>query len=421
MKLTFPRLAILGLAAGICVSAFAQNDVPVEYVPARNFTFSVGYRATSHGPKVRFGNLGNVPIPSESILPSSFGDGITRVYDNGSIVADAPRSDEVDADGNQITTPGGRYTTTTTTSTTDETTGETTTTTYNNGDRLAYTPGQTRTWTYSNANQLQPDGSIGFSQFSATSNGASASGEGGSEGGFEIKLERIIGKRGNRMEWGISGSFGLNDVNVKTHQRIRATLTTTTDYFRVAGSAPPPDAPYSAPPAGDDYTDPVTGTVTPGGTETTVPLINTPSKPSTTTTDVGGAEIDGTWQIKGAYYMARLGPTFRYNISDHFALSGGAGVTGAFVGTVYRVDETILIEGATQPLRDHPQERTSKFIPGYYGELNGEWWVTERTGFYLGAVFEKLGKYEQNPVGGRTASLDLGQGVGYRFGIVTRF
>ncbi len=423
MKSILPRLTVLGLAAGISVSAVAQNDVPIEYIPARNFTFSIGYRGSAHAPKVRFGQLGSIPS-RRTITPFDDEERAlqkqqTRVYDNGLVDADGPREAELDADGRQTSTPGGRYTTTTTTTTTDPDTGVETTTTYQNGDFLAFTPGRTRRWRYLSDNQVQPNGNLAMSNFSATTDGAAVSGEGESGGGFEVKLERLLGRRGNRLEWGIAASFGLNDINVKTSERIRATLTTYTDFYSFPSGFSAPGGGYIAPSTAD-FTDPVTGTVTAGGLETTTPLNYLPVG-SQTTTEVGGAEIQGAWQIKGAYYIARLGPNVRYKISEKFALAGGLGVSGAFVGTLFRVDEFIVRDDVFAPLRREEESRISKFIPGFYAEMNAEWWLSERTGFYGGVVYETLGSYKQRPLSGRTADVDLGSGAGFRFGIITRF
>jgi predicted porin len=52
--------------------------------------------------------------------------------------------------------------------------------------------------------------------------------------------------------------------------------------------------------------------------------------------------------------------------------------------------------------------------------MNAEYWLTQRTGFYVGVNYESLGDYDQT-LGGRTAKIDLGSGTGFRLGLTTRF
>lgn len=414
MKSYFSRLAVVGLAFGLCTGAVAQTDAPIEYIPARNFTFSVGVRAATHKPKARFGQLGNVPSsrfnPAVQDFERTNERQLSRSYDNGSVSEDRPRGEELDADGNQITDPNGRYEVRTTENDVEIVVGT----------RDSFTPGQTRFWTFQTDDQINAsDRSVAMSTYSTTSEGGTAIGEGETGGGFEFQLGRLFGRRGSRFEWGLVGSFGLNDVNIKTSQQVRATLHTLTDFYRIPGTGPLPTAPYLAPNFNEDYTR-SDGVVVTGGVETTIPLEAYPYDQRLTSL-AGGANVQGFWQIKGAYYMMRLGPNFRVRLSERFSVSGSAGVSGAYVGTTFRVDEYIVQDNVTTPVRIQEENTTSKFIAGFYGEANAEFWLTERTGFFGGVLYETLGKFNQKPLEGRTANVDLGSGLGFRFGIVTRF
>lgn len=109
----------------------------------------------------------------------------------------------------------------------------------------------------------------------------------------------------------------------------------------------------------------------------------------------------------------------RIPIGERFAVTASAGYAGAYLGTTYKVKETLNIS-ETLSIPFEGEETYSKLLHGAYGEVNAEWWLTQRTGFFLGVTFEKLGKYEQT-LAGRTADVDIGGNGGFRFGLTTRF
>lgn len=389
-------------------TVFGQAPVPLQFAVRESvWTVTGGLRAGSGGGDVKFGNLGIVPASStlDPLGETSAG----RLYDNGVVITDGPRLNERAggvADGEVISTPGGRYTVTSTNSE-----GVTTVV----GDYLSYTPGQTRSWSYADASQVTDDGRIAMSQFSATSEGASAEADGDAAGGVELGLGRRLGKIGNRFEWGVSGMIGLTDINSKARGRINSTLRTVTDYYSLLG-ATAPTAPYAGP-TFEDLNDAEGNLISAGGLETTTPLGDTPLE-RVETALAGGAEIDGFWQIKGAYYLIRVGPHLRTRLGNRMALYASAGFAGAYVGTTYRVEEVLNV-GNVQ-VRAEEERDQSEFISGVYGELSVEFWLTNRTGLFAGATYHSLGTYEQ-AINGRTANIDLGKGAGFRIGLVTRF
>ncbi len=407
MKSHHVLLASLGFALP-AASVLAQAPAPLQFALRESlWTVSAGLRASSGGGNVRFGNLGTV-APANSLDPlgqTSPG----RLYDNGAVITDAPRLNERVggvATGDVFSTPGGRYQVT-------STNAEGVTTVV--GDYLSYTPGQTRSWNYTNSNQVTGDGRIAMNQYSATSDGASAEADGDAAGGVELSLARRIGKIGNRIEWGLGGSIGLTDVNSKARGSITSTLRTLTDYYSLLGAAAP-NSPYSGP-SFNDLTDANGNVISLNGRETTTPLGDTPVQRTETAT-VGAAQIDGYWQIKGAYYLIRVGPQMRFRVSDRFAFNASAGFAGAYVGTTYRVEEVLNV--GTITVRADEERDQSEFSSGFYGELTAEFWLTNRTGFFGGATYHSLGTYEQS-LNGRTANIDLGKGAGFRLGIITRF
>jgi len=60
---------------------------------------------------------------------------------------------------------------------------------------------------------------------------------------------------------------------------------------------------------------------------------------------------------------------------------------------------------------------------GYYGALDAEFWLTERTGFFAGVTIEDSGKEVVLSSGGsgRRAVVELPSGTGFRAGISVLF
>lgn len=391
------------------------------YVPKT--TVSIGFRMLNSGGKVAFGNLGAVAFDSE-VAPISAGL-VDRVYDNGAVRTDVPRLDEKDAAGNVITTPGSRYPilSTVTVNVTDANGNVTGTEDIllQTGDFLAYTPGLTRTWGYGSSTQLTGDGRVAMSTYSASSEGANALKESGASAGVEFQYVRHFSKPASRLQWGVLAGITLNGINSKTAGTVTSTLNTRTDYYSLGGMTVP-DAPYFAP-SFDDYLSSSGEVLRSDGLETTVPIVATPLSHEETATPQG-IEVDGNWQVKGAYFMMRLGPTIRTQLTARFGLSASLGVAGAYTGTTYSVTETFQVPDLAGVIigagRGTEQTSQTKFLSGYYADLNMEWAATERTGLFGGFTAQKFDGYDQS-VGSRTARIDLGSSVGVRGGVSIRF
>lgn len=316
---------------------------------------------------------------------------------------------------------------------------------------LAYKDGQTRSWSVANASQIHTDtGTVEMTTYAATSAGGTAAAEGGSSSGFEITLERRLHRFG-KLEIGVAGGLSLADIKMRTTSVVLANKLETTDIYTMVKTGLNDDffttnnsAGITAQPSGAakalylldlkdgsqmyDFYDASTLLTYYGATDLSgvTPLSLSSGYTAGTQKNSGMVLVQGTWQIKGAYYNARVGPTFRYRFNDRWAVSGGFGMSMCYVGTVFKADEEIFDIGSDTSVDAslfHPVEENSthKFVPGYYGNLNVELWATERTGFYAGINYEKLGNYSQKPLSGRTAKIDLGTSVGWRIGIMTRF
>ena len=469
MKSFLPRVALTCLTLGVCSAGFSQDPVPIEfYRPLKN-SVSIGVRMIGGNAKVGFSNLGNLSAPTNSRT--------TGVYDNGSWSADSQRTTEsnaqtvygefgtgavADADPNDTdattrtwsertySANGRRYTIvnhvrytnnadSTKNYTTSQIIGD-----YVNYDTALQT-GSTRGWSFNSPSQVGgADGAtyVDMSNYSTTSTGDTAQAESDSSAGVELQFSHIF-KRYKRFEWGLNFSAGAANINAKTRGTIRSRLNKTTDRYFLepadsrGASVDPSDFPNwwftssDANAVSDTVQTVVTGAAT--ATDYTYAIenyryLNYASPNSLGTSDVGVATVSGYWQIKGAYYMLRLGPVVRFPVSKNWTISVGAGAAGAFVGTKFTVDEYISLEDvAGNPIRyqssvNEKQSTTEekRFLPGFYADVNIERWLTVRTGVYVGYGYEKLGDYTQH-VGGRSAKVDLGADGGFRFGIITRF
>jgi hypothetical protein len=438
MKSTPLRLCLITLAAGATAPVFAQSPIPIEFTRPLKNSVSVGVRMTAGGSKVKFGNLGDLPIPRLPALTPGTPQNIQ--YYDGFVAVDAAEAREVD-DKNSTPASGstpaytrswrtirdearGRY----------KTYNVTTTGTVGNpdyvetdtyvGEFLLYNAAQTRDWGYSYASQVVGDG-IDMHQYGVSTQGAKTEADSDGGAGVELQFARVI-QRHRKFEWGVNFSVGISDINAKTRDTIRARLDVITDHYSLRG-ATAPTAPYTAP-----VTETVIDVVDDPATEVnearshveerTVPLGSEPTS-RTTSSIVNGAQVDGYWQLKGAYYMIRVGPNVRVPITRRITASASAGLASAYVSTKYIAEETMVFgdERGSFGFREGDDlDAETGFVHGFYADVNVEYWLSGRTGFFAGGTYEKLGSYEQS-LRGRTAKVDVGGGAGFRFGIITRF
>ncbi len=462
MKFLLPRVALTSVTLGVCASGYAQEPVPIEfYRPLKN-SVSVGVRMIGGNAKVGFSNLGNFPAPTDSRT--------TGFYDNGSWTADAQRDDESRADG--YYGPGGTgkvddadtdpATTTKTYSTrtmlngtgryqivdyvefthsTDSTKNYTTSKI--RGEYANHRADHTRSWSYNSTNQLGTDANgtyVDLSNYSTTGSGK-AQAESDKSTGVELQFSHII-KRYKRFEWGLNFSAAAATINAKTRSQVTVRLNKQTDRYYIDSTdsygqpvdvSDFPFAWYGS--AQDNILSDTLQTIVSGAATATdyaytiekYKYLNYANPTELGTIDAGAINVDGFWQIKGAYYMLRVGPMVRFPIAKNWTVSVSAGAAGAYVGTRFVVDEYITLDDvAGNPIRFQTaflkQNTTEekRFIPGYYGDVNIERWLTVRTGVYVGYGYEKLGDFSQT-IGGRKADIDLGTSSGFRFGIITRF
>ncbi len=378
----------------------------IAYRDANPWVLHTNVRVGEGDSNVTFGGLGAIPFRND-VPGADQVDAPLRVYDDGAVGLDEPRADELDADGNQTSTPGGTY------DVFDD-----------DGNLLgtfvSYTPGLTRNWAYQNEEQAG-DGTISLNQFSTQSTGAAFQREAESSGiGFEMAVSRRIMKLGRKAELNFSAAVGLSDFSASTSSTITADLVQLTDVYQISGDIP--DAPFQGPSIVDlTINGPDGNPVAIGDLETTVPLQQiTPDRRFTTVPD--GATVLGSWAIDGAYYSFRLGPEVRGHVTERIAFSAGAGLLGAVIGSDFSVSEALVLEDylTSGTVGIQATDSMTELVLGYYAEASIEYWLTQRTGLFLGAVLESIDDFNQQ-FGGRTASVMLGEALVVRFGIVHRF
>ncbi len=409
------------------MSQLARND-GMWYTPKTRV--SVGIRILDSGGKVSFGNLGTVPFIHE-IIPASEG-AVVRSYNDGQIGLDGLRTDEVDGNGNQTSTPGGRYQvySTVTVNVTDSNGNVIGTQDVQrlSGDYLSYTPGMTREWDVMGQSQfLTKPGYVAFNNYAAISSGASLAKEQGMSGGLELQMNRELGSSGRYLKWGLLAGVSLNDINSKTAGAVASTLRTYTEYYTTNGATLPLS--QLSNPSYDTTLD-SNGDGVANAYENTVALPIAPDPGLTT--DVltpGGANVTGRWQVKGAYFMFKFGPTLRSQITESIGISASVGLAGAYAGTRYTAYESFQVAAMpntdiatidTETGESTLSSTATKFLKGYYADLNIDWDMNDRFGLFGGVTAQQLDSYEQK-LGDRTADIDLGSAVGIRGGVTVRF
>ena len=375
----------------------------------------------SQGPKVKFGDLGNMPV----ILALPASGVIGRTYMDGSVNVDAPRPyvagdphSEFSADGNRLSPTGGRYQV-----------YDSRDSTILRGDYLSYTPGLTRSWSYNNASQTTTKpGYMAFDIYNATTQGASFTGSRRYTGGFELSVSRDITNPNKRVRVSIVAGVSINGISSSKAGTVNSTLNTYTDFYSLNGLAAPITPATSTQTVGVIYSGPSFVTINGVDTESTgaeaptaLTLSTLPDGGSNNTSQTDGAVVTGLWKLKGAYFTLKLGPQVTALLTRTLALNASVGVAGSYVGTTYSATESFSVVGMPNALTTGVESSNKNTaLPGYYANLDATWTLNERTGLFAGVSYDNLGEYNQS-VGGRTAKIDLSATAGVRGGISIKF
>lgn len=407
----FAAVSTLGLAHAqdeerrappIEIPDFSNLD---EYIYEPKSTVRFGFRHIS-GAKTSFSGQGRILSP-EDPGPAT-GANLRRVYHDGAVQPDGRTVARLDSSGNPIIDP--------------------------QTNSAVFDPispdGRTNTWNYTDASQLSTLGFVAFHTYSADIiDTAIRKKDSNSSAGMDITVSRDMGKLFGRLPWNLTAGLSINDISANTNDHVRATLTTLTDFYSLGGAVPP-DAPYSSPSTAtstvvDASGNPVLnddGSAQTVTTDTSVLLGNQPAgRLSSSLT--GDAQVTNNWKVKGAYYTMRAGPTVWVPISTRLRASVSVGAAVVYSGTSYTVTQTFAPDLGAE-ITDTATSNAYKLLPGYYADATVQFDLTERAGFYAGAVFQSAGSYTQN-VSTATANyatkIDLANQNGVRAGLSIRF
>ena len=290
--------------------------------------------------------------------------------------------------------------------------------------------GRTNTWNYAYASQVTPDEQgIAFHTYSSISEGATAEADSGMSVGIDLEYARTLGSFGKRdryregvFTWGALAGVTLSGVNAETRDTITATLRTVTDTYSLFGATPPAPG-YSAPSSSTQTVANPDGTSGSVFVDTTTFLANRPDS-RTETTEAGGAQVDGTWQVRGAFYNLRAGPWLRWQPQPRLSVRLSAGGSIAWMGTTLRYNERLVatdfeVIDAISEMGE--SESKTSFVAGLFGTVDCEWWMSRRTALFASVSYERYSQAQDLAISGRTARVELSSGPAVRFGITTRF
>ncbi len=412
-------LLVLLALASTCAVSFAQEEErrapPVEipdfsnldeyiYEPKSVVTFGFRYIG---GAKTSFSGKGKLLAPEDP--GAALGANLLRSYHDGRVSPDARVVARLDSSGNPVIDP--------------------------QSNSASFDPvapdGRTNTWNYANSSQLATLGFVRFNSYSAEVIDTSVrEKKPASSAGMDLAVSRDMGKlRGSRFAWNLTAGMSVNDVAANTKGSVRAILSTLTDFYSLYGRTPP-DAPYSSPStaaenavdAGGNSVLGIDGVGQTISVDTSVLLANEPAA-RTTSTETNDTSVTNRWKVKGSYFTFRAGPTVWVPFTTRLRASVSLGAAMVFSGTNYSVTQTF--EPATgAEISDTNSNAAYKLLPGYYADATVQFDLTERTGFYAGAVFQSAGSYDQNVVTANSnyaTKIDLGNQSGYRAGLSIRF
>ncbi len=293
--------------------------------------------------------------------------------------------------------------------------------------------GRTNNWSYSADAQVTADRTgISFHRYETSSDGSTVSARSGASLGIDLAGSRELFRTGREIapgrhafSFGVQGGIGLNTLNAKSTGEITATLLTITDTYSLLGAAVPrtdeDTAGYTAPSTTTQDVTNADGTTTSQTVDTTTYLANTPES-RIESVEAGAATVGGLWQVKGAYFSLRAGPWVRWQPWERFSVRLSLGGTLNYLGVRMRYDESLTVGELTDVLTQSVESDNASFATGgVFGAFDAEWWLSERTGFFGSALYERTSRDFELYWEGRAADVRLSAGLGLRVGITTRF
>lgn len=287
--------------------------------------------------------------------------------------------------------------------------------------------GRTNRWGFFSDDQVTADGSgVVFTDYATDGEGQTVPGEAEGSVGLDMEFALRIGDYGvggfgqaGPLNWGMSFGFGLNDVNVRTNETLLVTLQEISDTYDLLG-ATAPDAPYQSPSFDTISITNADGSVSSIIVDNSILLESLPLGRTASSTPEGG-EVNGYWEVDGAYFTFRLGPWIRWRPLDRLSFRASGGVSATILGATLAYDERVELAGSRNLTEAVEGERETVGSVGYYGYLDVEFWITDVTAVYAGVTYESSAAELDLIAGNRSASVDFGATTGFRFGITTHF
>lgn len=372
-----------------------------EYIYEPKSTVQLSFRHLS-GPKTQFSGSGTIIAP-EGVLPDPNATDVTRSYHDGTVSPDGRVAPVTDNGGNPIIDP-------------------------QSGVPISVPvppDGKTNTWSYTDQRQVDeaPAGYIAFHSYSAdVFDTGSRAANGRSTNGMDLAVLRDMGKLFNtRFSWKLMAGMSVNDIVAQRSDHVSARLNTLTDYYQGYG-ANFPSAPYTAPSTTTTTVTDATGNVQTVSVDTTVLIGSTPAA-STSSSAVDDTSVVNSWKVHGAYYTFRGGPQLIFPFTDHLHVTVSLGLAMVYAGTNYSVTQTLTTPiGADIPEFD--QTAAYKLLPGVYADASLDYDLTDKTGFFAGAVYQTAGTYTQaihSTTAQYVTKIDLSNQSGFRAGLSIRF
>lgn len=278
------------------------------------------------------------------------------------------------------------------------------------GNQVPITPdGRTNNWGFRSDSQAA-NGIVAMHTYVATTSDASFQDKDAPNAfGVEVSLDREMGNVfGTRMKWGVIGGMSINQIAVSTSGELAANVASVTDYYSLNGQAAP-NAPF-------------TGPIFAGGVDIT-PLLGNEILDRVSSTETG--TIVSNWKLRGAYLSFRAGATLFVPITERFSASFSAGGVMVFAGTTYDVSQTFL-PATGDAISGAMTSADTALMPGFYVDASLQFAMNDRSGLYLGAVYQSSGDYTHEVVSEDGTSkyssrVDLSALQGVRAGVSFKF
>lgn len=377
-----------------------------EYIYEPKSTVQLSFRHLS-GAKTQFFGTGTILAP-EGELPGD-GPNLLRAYHDGTVHPDARTVGRTDAGGNPVIDPQ------TGTQVQDPITPD----------------GRTNYWDYKDQRQVDaaPLGYIAFHSYSATvGDNAFHQAASRSTNGLDLAVEHDMGKLfGSRFTWNLMAGMSVNDIAAKRTQPMNATIHTITDYYQTFGQIIPA-APYTAPSTTTQTVTDAQGNAQSIVADTSVTIGNQPAYRATTDVqaNVGDATtstVVNTWKLHGAYYTFRAGPELQFPITAKLHISVSVGLALVYAGTNYNVTQ-VLTPDIGDAITELDKNSVYKLLPGIYADATLGYDLTDKAGFFAGAVFQSAEGYTQalhTTTAQYATKIDLTNQNGFRAGMSIRF